>query len=167
MEKLLLVLLLDYLAGVLSRAEVMRKGLLLINQHFDALVKEITQYYSDKGLQGTPTVQALKARKSKIEAEFLTLLDTEEAYWKSEEGLKQGAALLAILAIFSASAAVTESVAEAEGAVLMWKTMEDPEVCPLCEELEGSTYAPGEVKPDMPLHLNCRCYWLIVFEEGR
>lgn len=38
-----------------------------------------------------------------------------------------------------------------------WNAQEDEKVCRECEELDGEEFDIGSI-PDIPLHLNCRCY---------
>lgn len=38
-----------------------------------------------------------------------------------------------------------------------WNAQEDEKVCRECEELDGEEFDIGAI-PDIPLHLNCRCY---------
>jgi len=44
---------------------------------------------------------------------------------------------------------------------LKWNTMEDPQVCELCEALKG-LYDPYGPLPERP-HPECRCWWTIIY----
>lgn len=41
-------------------------------------------------------------------------------------------------------------------------TAEDDRVCPICNQFDGNTYHPLDVWNFLPLHPNCRCYFLVV-----
>lgn len=43
-----------------------------------------------------------------------------------------------------------------------WRTAGDDRVCPICEGLEGQTFALDEARGMLPIHPNCRCSWLPV-----
>lgn len=41
-----------------------------------------------------------------------------------------------------------------------WMTAGDSRVCPLCQELAGTTYTIQEARGKLPKHPNCRCAWV-------
>ena len=54
-----------------------------------------------------------------------------------------------------------KDIAKAAGhSVIKWNTQEDPQVCPICELLAG-VYNLNEPLPEMPQHINCRCFWTL------
>jgi SPP1 gp7 family putative phage head morphogenesis protein len=46
-----------------------------------------------------------------------------------------------------------------------WVTAGDDDVCPQCEEMEGSVYDIDDADGMIPLHPNCRCAWVPVREK--
>lgn len=55
-------------------------------------------------------------------------------------------------------------------AEFMWRTSEDAVVCPICDELEGELYTPGDAaraSEDRGLHSHCRCRcWFEAVEQA-
>ena len=114
-----------------------------------------------------PESSQLRKRWAEIALAFDTMLDSEEEYWKSEEGIKRAAGFMAVLVAYAVASTITASIAQGiPGAVLVWNTMEDDQVCIICLGLKGE-YDPLDPNlPEIPPHPNGRCWWTIVFEEG-
>ena len=113
----------------------------------------------------SPESSQLRKRRAEIVAEFDTLLNTDDPYWKSEEGQKRGIGFLGVLVAYAVASTITASVAqEVSGAVLIWNTKEDDAVCVICESFKGE-YSPFDPNlPTIPPHPNGRCWWSIVFD---
>jgi len=164
-ERDLLAILLLYIAGQLNRDQTWLRGLRLIDEEFRLLVDEVNAYYKAQDLSGQLALESKKLRETRlrITAEFETLLDTEEKFWKTKKGIARGAFLLSLLVAYSVSSAITANVAREEGAVLVWHTQLDPQVCDYCASMEGLKFDPEGEIPDLPAHFGCRCWWSIVF----
>jgi SPP1 gp7 family putative phage head morphogenesis protein len=50
-------------------------------------------------------------------------------------------------------------------ALAEFQTAHDDRVCPKCSHLEGVVYTLDEASGIIPVHPNCRCYWLPWIEE--
>lgn len=48
----------------------------------------------------------------------------------------------------------------------VFTTAEDFRVCPTCASMAGLIYNPAEDLPDIPVHSNCRCRY-ILFNESQ
>lgn len=77
---------------------------------------------------------------------------------------------LARTEVISAHAEATLATYREAGAVGVenlaeFRTAGDLRVCPICAELNGRVYDLGSAEGVIPVHPNCRCAWLPVFED--
>lgn len=49
----------------------------------------------------------------------------------------------------------------------VFTTAEDSRVCPICASLAGMIYDPDEDLPDIPVHGNCRCRYILFNESDK
>ena len=97
-----------------------------------------------------------------------------EDFWKSTKGILARLADIAhnfswgtfntstkeFLAVLEEDPSIPE---EDKGNVLAWRTMEDDKVCEeICQPNEGEYDPTDAFLPEMPAHVDCRCWWEIV-----
>ena len=90
-------------------------------------------------------------------------------FWKSLEGIITRVADLAHNFTWGSLAETVKGVFEAtpQGQVLVWNEVGDGRVCELCvaAEAENPYQETEALLPDIPLHVNCRCYWSVEWAE--
>lgn len=48
-----------------------------------------------------------------------------------------------------------------------WRTAGDKRVCPQCKKMEGRVFTIKKARGMIPLHIACRCAWLLIRKKGK
>lgn len=95
-------------------------------------------------------------------------MSEDGGFWSSLAGIATRIADLAHNFTWSSLNETIKAIwgADESKAVLRWYTAEDERVCPICDANAGMTYTPDDpLTPDLPEHVDCRCWLEIVGYE--
>ena len=87
------------------------------------------------------------------------------SYWQSPPGIQMRIAQLSSNFTYRiVNNAVKITAQEEKAKYLVWVTVGDDRVCPICEPRHMKLYKTTWFLPRMPSHLGCRCVWQINWE---
>lgn len=169
-EKELLIVLLAYQAGELSRASAVAAADIIILKLYREIIEDVNTFYEGYGFSGglQPEDSRLRENLDKLRAEFVRALDTSSEFYKTPRGADHAAELLGIWLVYALLSTLTFNAALTSGDYLLrWRTQGDDAVCEACRELEGVLFDPTEPIPAWPgqLHWGCRCFFQLIRKE--
>lgn len=86
-------------------------------------------------------------------------------YWQSPPGIQSRISSLSSNFTYKLVNNAVKITAQKEKAKwLVWLTVADDRVCPICEPRHLRKWRPTWFLPNMPAHAGCRCQWIIQWE---
>ena len=132
-----------------------------------------------RGMTDADLRRLLRIRKTSIprgadRAELIALIRKSEddsvggyygQYWQSPPGIQRRIAQLSSNFTYRIVNNAVKITAQKEKAkYLVWVTVGDDRVCPICEPRHMKMYKTTWFLPRMPAHAGCRCVWQINWE---
>lgn len=110
----------------------------------------------NKSTHYTYSTEILRKRDRMAEA-INSVPGKSDKQTEADRALRFWAQMIAWYTDFVEISAHTEALIRSGVRRVRWNAQEDERVCRECETLDGEVFEIGDI-PDIPLHLNCRCY---------
>ena len=157
-----------FLLGELSADLAKARGRVALEEAYEDLIADARRFYGANLQQLNAQTKRLQAILLETLKDFNNVIDgkAEQEQWKTEEALQRRTYLIALTLMYALFAQATVEIAVINKATwLLWETMEDDRVCPICQGFKG-LYDPHDPNlPTIPPHPEGRCWWTIIYKH--